>query len=78
MAVPEISASFATAVTPADGTDLPNGKAWGLWIGVGGTLSFDCNGINLSTTVPAGLFQVSTTRVRATGTAATGILALYG
>lgn len=65
-------------VTPADGADLPR-LAEALWIGVGGTLSFDNGeGTTLATTVPAGLFPCRVGRVRATGTAATGILALIG
>lgn len=71
-------ASLALAVTPADGTDLPNGRCDALWIGVGGTISFNNAGATVATTVPAGIFGVNITRVLATGTSATGILALYG
>lgn len=65
-------------VTPNDGADLPR-VAEALFIGAGGTLNFDnAEGVTIATTVPAGLFPVTCTRVRATGTAATFILALVG
>lgn len=77
-------ASGGAAVTPNDTTDLTS-IAYGLWVGVGGTLKVDCgNTFNkdggrttISTTVPAGFFPFKTLRVYATGTAATGIVACY-
>jgi hypothetical protein len=76
-------ASGGAAVTPNDGTDLAE-VAYGLWIGVGGTLKVDCgNTFNaglrttISTTVPAGFFPFKVLRVYATGTAATGIVAAF-
>lgn len=72
------NSDLALAVTPVDATDLPNGPCRALWIGVGGTLAFKgTNGILTSTTVPVGLFPCKVQQVYATGTAATGILAMY-
>lgn len=76
-------ASAAFAVTPSDTTDLA-AVAYGLYIGTGGTLKVDCgddvgtqtNRVTFSGTVAAGLFPLKVVRVYATGTAATGILAL--
>lgn len=79
--------SGGVAVTPSDSTDLAE-LAYGLWIGVGGTLKVDCaEGLasggatagrtTFATTVPAGWFPFKVIRVYATGTAATGIVAAY-
>lgn len=71
------------AVTPADGSDLPNGPCVALWVGGAGniTLVAEKNAINEAVTfnsVPAGvLLPVRTRRVEATGTTATNILAIY-
>lgn len=79
-------ASGGVAVTPNDTTDLSE-LAYGLWIGVGGTLKVDCadalssSGASgrstFATTVPAGFFPFRVIRVYATGTAATGIVACF-
>jgi hypothetical protein len=79
-------ASGGVAVTPNDTTDL-GFLAYGLWVGVGGTLKVDCaeamssSGAaartTFATTVPAGWFPFKVLRVYATGTAATGIIAAY-
>lgn len=67
----------SAAVTPNDGADLPGGLCSCLVIAVGGTLHYvDADG-EVSTTVPAGTFPVQIRKVFATGTAATGITALY-
>jgi hypothetical protein len=69
----------AVAVTTgASGSD-PNvglsGSFAGLWIGVGGTISFlDALGVVSATTVGVGLFPVRVVRVNTAGTSATGIL----
>jgi len=76
-------ASGGVAVTPNDTTDLTS-VAYGLWIGVGGTLKVDCASgpagtpgrTTFATTVPVGLFPFKVIRVYATGTTATGIVAL--
>ena len=79
------NAQRAVAVTPSDAAAGNMSACEALWIGVGGTISFipaDPNfpsntlGTGVSTTVPAGLFPVKVLRVNATGTTATGILAL--
>jgi hypothetical protein len=77
-------ASGGAAVTPSDSADL-GFLAYGLWVGVGGTLKVDCANAPASsgaagrttfaTTVPAGFFPFKVLRVYATGTAATGIVA---
>lgn len=69
-------ADRAVTVTPSDAVDLPSGASCGLWVSVGGTLSVDTGGGNVSLgTVPVGYIPLSVTRVRATGTTAT-VLAL--
>lgn len=75
-------ASGGAAVTPNDTTDLPF-VANGLWIGVGGTLKVDCGEsftnqtrTTFATTVGVGWFPFRVLRVYATGTAATGIVAI--
>lgn len=72
------------AVTPNDGVDLvpPAGlpvATRALVVGVGGTVTvnFPNGGTNITMTLPAGIHPLSVTRVYATGTAATGIVALY-
>lgn len=76
-------ASAAYAVTPADGADLPS-TAFGLYIGVAGTLKVDCgNDAGTQTdrvtvtfaNVAAGFLPLKVVRVYATGTSATGIVA---
>lgn len=67
------------AVTPADDTDLSLGVCKALLIGGGGTISLiaadDTAAVTL--TVEAGVLPVRAKRVRATGTTATDIVALY-
>lgn len=72
-------AQYVRAVTPSDSTDLAAGVARSLYIGGAGNIAFDdAQGTTISATaVAAGLFPVLVKRVRATGTTATGILALY-
>lgn len=78
----------AIAVTPNDGADitLPGGGATaptrGLLIGGAGTLSVVmASGNTVQLTIPATacgiILYIAVTRVRATGTTATGIVALY-
>lgn len=68
----------AAAVTPSDTANLTP-VAWALLIGTGGTLKVDTLGgqTGVALTAPAGLFPLMVTRVYATGTAATGIVALW-
>lgn len=66
------------AVTPSDTVDLPGGVCRSLLIAVGGTLSvIRSDGNQVDLTVPAGMFYGYVARVRASGTAATGITAMY-
>lgn len=71
----------AAAVTPDNATDLPDGPCKGLWVGGAGALVVDTlDGTTVTiTAVPAGThLPLSVKRVRATGTVASAILALYG
>ena len=70
----------ATAVTPSDSTDLSGGITRGLWVGSTGNLSVVMADGNTSafTSVPAGTeLKIALSRVRATGTTANNLLALY-
>lgn len=70
----------AAAVTPSDSVDLPGGPCKGLYIGVAGnvTVNMDNGGAGiLFTAAPVGVLPIVAKRVLATGTAATGIVALY-
>jgi hypothetical protein len=70
----------AAAVTPADGTDL-NPYARALYIGVTGDVTVDmASGLEttiLFKAVPVGMLWIRVKRVRATGTTATNIVALW-
>jgi hypothetical protein len=70
----------AAVVTPSDTTDLPN-PAIRLWVGGAGNVTLDTVGGSTSVlfaALPAGtLLSVQVKRVRATGTSATNIVALY-
>jgi hypothetical protein len=67
------------AVTPDNDNDLATGVCKALLIGVAGTVSViaadDTDAVTL--TVEAGVLPVRVRRVRATGTTATSIVALY-
>lgn len=73
------TAKKTPVVTPNDGADLPGGKATALYIGGAGDLKYhDGEGtVRGPTPVVAGPFPCEVKRVWATGTTATGILALY-
>ena len=68
------------SVTPSDSTDNvgTNNVAIGLYVTVGGTISWiDYDGNTIATTVPSNFYVTSSvSRVKATGTAATGIFSL--
>lgn len=66
------------AVTPSDATDFVNGPARGLYVGVTGdvTLMSAGNAV-LFKAVPVGILPVYCSRVNATATTATNIVALY-
>jgi hypothetical protein len=66
-------------VTPNDGVDLPGGVPKSLWVNGAGNLELvgdDGNSLNF-TVAAAGPVDLRPTRVKATGTTATGIRALY-
>lgn len=71
----------AAAVTPNDGADLPKIATRALWIGAGdGTLSVVMSGgttVAFAGVAAGTLLPIRVDRVRATGTGATGIVALY-
>lgn len=75
----DIGYRTAVAVTPADGADLATAPTSALHISVAGALVVDMyTGATVTfANVPAGVFPIAVKRVRATGTAATGIVALY-
>lgn len=69
--------SDATAVTPHDSQAQPGLPSRGLYIGVSGDVSVITQGGTTITfkAVPVGFFPVLVSRVRATGTSATDIIA---
>ena len=68
----------AVAVTPSNDTDLPN-PAKALWVGQIGDVSVDTVGGQTAVVFKncIGVLPVTAVRVRATGTTATDIVALY-
>ena len=73
-------AQGAAAVTPNDGANLAVAGSRGLWVGGAGNVAVvTAQGDSVTFTgVPAGyLLQVAVSRVLATGTTATNLLALY-
>lgn len=68
----------AISVTPNDSTDL--GRTKGIWVGSAGDLSVVMhNGqtVTFPGVLGGSLLPIAVTTVRATGTTATGIVALY-
>lgn len=72
-------AGGAAAVTPNDGTDLPNGVCRSLYVGgTGNIVLITAQGDTVTfNAVPVGFFPVRCSRVKATLTTATAIVALY-
>lgn len=71
--------TVAQAVTPSDTNDFTGGQAKALYIGVAGNVTAIVGGqAILFTAMPVGIHRIACTRVNATATAATGIVALYG
>lgn len=70
-------AGYGLAVTPSDSTVLATSRA--LYIGTGGNITVeDINAIVTYVNVPSGyILPVQVKAVRATGTTATNIVALY-
>lgn len=81
MKIENFSYRQGVAITPSDTANLPGGTARGLYTGAGGAivLRMDDSAITLTLTgVPAGqILPLTTSRVLATGTTATGLIALY-
>lgn len=77
----DLSASAYRAIVAAtsDTVDLPGGIANGLYIGVAGALKIrGADGVDVTfPNVIAGYLPIKAKRVWATGTAATGIMAVY-
>lgn len=70
----------AKAVTPSDTIDLPDGPSRALYIGGSGNVSIITGGGSVATFVglTAGqMLPIEVVRVRATGTTATSLLAIY-
>lgn len=77
---PDWPATKARAVTPNNSTDLPDGICRALFIGTAGDLvliAAEDDDAVLLPGVGAGVLPVSTKRVLASGTTASGIVALY-
>jgi hypothetical protein len=72
-------ASVVAPVTPDDSGDLPGGVARGLYVGVGGTLSLvDASGAAFELiSGDAQYHPIRIRAVRASGTTASSVLALY-
>ena len=71
--------TVAQAVTPSDAVNFTGGQAKALYIGVAGNVTAIVGGQEiLFTAMPVGIHRIACTRVNATATAATGIVALYG
>ena len=72
-------ATVATPVTPSDTVDISGGACRALYVGGAGDVTAVCGGeAVLFTGVQAGtVLPVNCTRVNATGTTATNIVALY-
>ena len=66
-------------VTPSDSADLPGGLCYGLLVGTAGAASLvDGDGVRRDNVpLQAGFNPIQARRVRATGTAAANIFALY-
>lgn len=73
------SVEDALAVTPSDSANLSKGATKGIYIGGAGDLSVILSsGTTIAFTgLSVGFHPISATRVRATGTTATNIVAVY-
>lgn len=76
MAAPAMGVS---TITPSDSVDLPS-PCRGIWVGVAGDITLD--GVIAGTAVtlhnvPIGILPIAATRVYATGTDATYLVALF-
>jgi len=71
--------SRAVAITPSDATSFTEGACHAIYVGGAGNITAVVNGTAvLFAAVPVGtVLRVRATRVNATGTAATNLVALY-
>ena len=71
--------SKAVAIVPSDVTNFTDGACHAIYVGGAGNITAVVSGVAvLFTAVPVGtVLKVRATRVNATGTAATGLVALY-
>ena len=69
----------AAAITTSDATAIATGITDAVYCGVSGTaVLIDQNGTSISTTLVGGtILPLRVSRINATGTAATGLVALY-
>lgn len=73
-------AGIMATVTPSDSNDLPKLPTSGIYIGTGGTLTvddMDGNSVQFKNLANGQILPIKVRRVRATGTAALDIIALY-
>lgn len=65
-------------VVPHASNNLTNGECAYLYVGVAGNITAICNGaVQLFSNVPVGWHPIRCTRVNATGTTATNVVAAY-
>lgn len=71
-----VATKFWSAVTPSDTVNLPGGETNYLYVGVTGNITCICNtNVVLFSNLAVGYHPIRTTRINATGTTATLILA---
>jgi hypothetical protein len=78
MSIPEMYAR-AVAITPHNSTDFAEGLCRAIYVGGAGNITAIVNGVAvLFTAVPVGtVLRIQATRVNATATTATAMVALY-
>lgn len=75
---PLAASDQGAAVTPADGADLPEGRCEWIYVGVSGDIVATVGGTDLTfKAAPVGPLWVRATRIKATGTTATNLIAMY-
>jgi hypothetical protein len=78
--ISNVSERAGAAVTPADGTDLPNGPCRAVYVTGAGNVNVNLasGGTAVLTGLSAGqIVEVNVSRILSTSTTATGIYALY-
>lgn len=71
--------TVAQAVTPSDTTNFTQGQAHALYVGVAGDVTAIVGGeAVLFKAMPVGVHRIACSRVNATATTATNMVALYG